>query len=379
MSNVTIDLLHEKTIGKNYQLAALGTILDDVPNELREKIIEGIMKNSIELKPEEYNLVKNYLSKQLGIVCNFKKNYSCNKMKLELDESSTQDLLHQVKIPRYLRLYAFSSYKNTIADEQITRSSLLIAKIGRLISHIGTISIASKKNISNKKIEIYVIPDGSISSLNVSRTFYNLLYLNKDNNPNDNLLVNLIKKITNELKGVSIDQAIFLSFMIYLANINNISESLSSEIESLTNSSSFESFIVSIIEPGKRYQLRFATPLSISSSLKRLIGASWMLKKTGERRSLLEDLDWLISSNKKLKDSNFRALVEAASSRCLESIFRYMETGYYDALLECSRNLVSVCDKARNLLKEGNEKGTDDIRKVKQAAEKMLFQISRIR
>ena len=395
MSSVTIDLLDEKTIGKNYQLAALGSILDDLPKDIKDKIIKGIMINFIQLNSEEYDIVKKHLSKRLESVCSFSEDppklyaagdqtdreilenakilkktnerLSCESVKEAvkeaIDKLSAQELAQPAPMPMYLRPYVFSYYRNTGKVKEITVGSLLIATIGLLISFVG--------NLKTAGIDIYIIPDGSMSSLNVSRTFYNLLYLNNEgasSNFTIPSLLQLIRDITNELGGVSIDQAIFLSFMIYMAYANDISESISSDIESLTNSNSFESFMLARINSaGNRPQLMSATPLSIS----------WALKRLMKRRSLslLKNLNWLVSSSIKSENADFKASAEAASSKCLSSLFKYMESNYYDALLECSRDLATICDKANNLLEGKKEESSRNIRNVKQAAENLLSQL----
>jgi hypothetical protein len=235
-------------------------------------------------------------------------------------------------MPMFLKPYVFSYYRNTSKIEKTTVGSLLIATIGLLISFVGGLRTAG-----GTRIDIHIIPDGSMSSLNVSRTFYNLLYLSNEgasSNFTIPSLLQLIRDITNELGGVSIDQAIFLSFMIYMAYANDISDSISSDIESLTNSNSFESFMLARINSaGNRPQLMSATPLSISWALKRLMKSRSL--------SLLKNLNWLVSSSIKSENADFKASAEAVSSKCLSSLFKYMESNYYDALLECSRDLAT--------------------------------------
>jgi len=394
MSSVTIDLLDEKTIGKNYQLAALGSILDDLPKDIKDKIIKGIMINFIQLNSVEYDIVKKHLSKRLESVCSFSKDppklytagkpmdrdilvnakilkktdgrLSCESVKEAIDRLSIQELAQPAPMPMFLRPYVFSYYRNASKIEKITVGSLLIATVGLLISFVGGLRTAG-----GTRIDIHIIPDGSMSSLNVSRTFYNLLYLSNigaSSNFTIPSLLQLIRDITNELGGVSIDQAIFLSFMIYMAYANDISGSISSDIESLTNSNSFESFMLARIDSaGNRPQLMSATPLSIS----------WALKRLMKRRSLslLKNLNWLVSSSIKSENADFKASAEAASSKCLSSLFKYMESNYYDALLECSRDLATICDKANNLLEGNKGESLRNIRNVKQAAENLLSQL----
>jgi len=69
MSSVVIELFDEKSIGRNFQLAALASIMSEIPDDLKRRILNGVTTNVIQLSSEEYATISNALASFLDIVC----------------------------------------------------------------------------------------------------------------------------------------------------------------------------------------------------------------------------------------------------------------------------------------------------------------------
>jgi len=384
MTRLTIELLDEKSIGRNYQLAALGIVLNDVSEDLREKIIDGITTGSIELASGEYELIRTKLSEYLQLVCmddkktpktyragkpkdrdilvragilrkedsssgkkRTRKNILCERLVEALRSLPVEKSSSTVPVPMFLRTYMFSYYRHLSKIQEISVASLLLALTGSVVSLISKI----------QNNEVYIIPDASTTSVMYSRVIYDLFYLARQRGAVDyeSVLNNIVG-----LGGVSVDQAILMSLLIWLSHIKDVGGRLASSIDDALEASAFESFtLVRIDSSGYRPLLASATPATVS----------FVIRKLSARGSLeiLPAINSLISS--KGIGGEIGDHVKSTSSKCLNQLFMYIETGFVDHLLECSRDLVTLVDKI-----SGNQK----TRSIESSARRVLYHLSRL-
>jgi len=394
MSSVVIELFDEKSIGRNFQLAALASIMSEIPEELKRRILTGITTNVIQLSNEEYATISNALASFLDVVCTEEtkgtkgkqkgkpvpKLYTagspkdksilasagiigegdrltCQGVKNALKTLPPDKLATNVRVPMFLKTYVFSYYRHLSETQETRVSSLLIATVGSIISLISVLRDGGRST------EIYLIPDTSPASLELSRKVYNLFYAARDEKVRK--IRDLIDNVAVELGGVSVDQAILLSLLMYVAQIKELANELSADLDAIVEANGFETFLLTRIDAsGNRPILISATPVSIS----------WILKRLGEKNSikLLNALSRLISHGIESEDSDFENTAKSASAKCLNSFYRYVETGSLDTLVECSRDLVVLADKA------GKLQGLEHVKKAGNAARETLYYITRI-
>jgi len=394
MSSVVIELFDEKSIGRNFQLAALASIMSEIPEELKRRILTGITTNVIQLSNEEYATISNALASFLDVVCTEEtkgtkgkqkgkpvpKLYTagspkdksilasagiigegdrltCQGVKNALKTLPPDKLATNVRVPMFLKTYVFSYYRHLSETQETRVSSLLIATVGSIISLISVLRDGGRST------EIYLIPDTSPASLELSRKVYNLFYAARDEKVRK--IRDLIDNVAVELGGVSVDQAILLSLLMYVAQIKELANELSADLDAIVEANGFETFLLTRIDAsGNRPILISATPVSIS----------WILKRLGEKNSiiLLNALSRLISHGIESEDSDFENTAKSASAKCLNSFYRYVETGSLDTLVECSRDLVVLADKA------GKLQGLEHVKKAGDAARETLYYITRI-
>jgi len=383
MSSVVIELFDEKSIGRNFQLAALASIMSEIPEELKRRILTGITTNVIQLSNEEYATISNALASFLDVVCAEDKpiptlytagshdskilakagiigegdKLTCQGVKNALKTLQPDKLATPAQVPMFLRTYMFSYYRHLSETQETRVSSLLIATVGSIISLISVLRDGGRST------EIYLIPDTSPASLELSRKVYNLFYAARDEKVRK--IRDLIDNVAVELGGVSVDQAILLSLLMYVAQIKELANELSADLDAIVEANGFETFLLTRIDAsGNRPILISATPVSIS----------WILKRLGEKNSiiLLNALSRLISHGIESEDSDFENTAKSASAKCLNSFYRYVETGSLDTLVECSRDLVVLADKA------GKLQGLEHVKKAGDAARETLYYITRI-
>jgi hypothetical protein len=403
MSSVVIELFDEKSIGRNFQLAALGSIMSEIPEELKHRILTGIATNVIQLSSEEYATISDALASFLDVVCAEEtkdakgtkgkqkgksvptlytagdRKYTdqkilasvgiigegdkltCQGVKNALKTLPPDKLATNVRVPMFLRTYMFSYYRHLSETQETRVSSLLIATVGSIISLISELERKGKEGV--QRMEIYLIPDTSPASLELSRKVYNLFYAVRDREVKK--IRDLIKKVAVELGGVSEHQAILLSLLMYVAQIEELASELSADLDAIVEADGFETFLLTRIDAsGNRPLLVSATPASIS----------WILKRLGEKNSikLLNAMSWLVSESIESKDSDFKNTAKSASAKCLNSFYKYVETGSLDTLVECSRDLVVLAYKA------GQLQGFEHVKKAGDAARETLYYITRI-
>lgn len=384
MSNLSLELFDEKSIGRNYQLAALGSIINEIPGSLRQKILDNMTTGLVVLTSDEYRVIADKLAEFLekvvctedkklpklytagspkdskilldaGIIKENEKSLTCDGIVDALRTLPMEKLSSTLSTPMFLRTYMFSYYRHQTEQQKISVGSLLLATAGAVISMI------SKITKDDQKIEIYFVPDGSTPSLEHSRKVFNLFYMGRAENIAD--FQRILRNIAVELGGISLDQAILISILSYASIIKETAAKLSSELDDVAASTAFESFlVVKIDSSGNRPLLISATPATISFILMRLTAN----KSLGVFKAAN---DLVAASLNKNLHGEVAETARSCSSRCLSSLYRYIESGDIDPLLECSRDLVTLVDKARRHL---------EARSIEVAARQLLYHISRM-
>jgi hypothetical protein len=384
VTRLAIELLDEKSIGRNYQLVALGIVLNDVSEDLRERIIDGITTGSIELASEEYELIRTKLAEYLQLVCmddkktpklytagepkdkdilvragilrkedssggekRTRKNILCERLVEALRSLPVEKLSSTVPVPMFLRTYMFSYYRHLSKTQEMSVASLLLALTGSVVSLISRI----------QNNEVYIVPDASTTSVMYSKVIYDLFYLARQKGVIE--YESILNKIMG-LGGISVDQAVLMSLLIWLSHVKDVGGRLASSIYDAVAASAFESFIlVRIDSSGNRPLLVSATPATVSFVIRKLTAKGSL--------EVLPAINSLISS--KGIGGEIEDHVKSASSKCLNQLFMYIETGVVDHLLECSRDLVTLVDKI-----SGNQK----TRNIESSARRVLYYLSRL-
>jgi hypothetical protein len=397
MSSVVIELFDEKSIGRNFQLAALASIMSEIPDDLKRRILNGVTTNIIQLSSEEYATISNALASFLNDVCTEGKpvptiytagshdskilaeagiigegnKLTCQGVKNALKTLPPDKLATPSQVPMFLRTYVFSYYRHQSKVQNTRVSSLLIATVGSIISLISVLERKEKEGV--QRTEIYLIPDASPTSLELSRKVYNLFYAVR--NGEVRKIQDLIKNVAVELGGVSEHQAILLSLLMYVAQIEEIANELSADLDAIVEANGFETFLLTRVDASEKKSKGSKRPRRPNAISATPASISWILRRLGEKNSikLLNALSRLVSNSIESEDfEDFKNTAKSASAKCLNSFYKYVETGSLDTLVECSRDLVVLADSA------GQLQGLENVREAEAAARKTLYYITRV-
>lgn len=350
----TIQLMDERSLGRNFQVATLGCIYCEASPGLKKALEEGLTTGFIRLGIKECAEMLLLISKHLDKITGpdrrktmYPRLYPAGAKDFEilkkaglirsnvldpsdLKQTSTsltcQALQDFVPTPMILKQYVFSKYRSGDEVEKISVGSLWLALVGAITS------LAAVLNINDQRTEIYLVPDGSLSSMVNSCLFYELIYSKSQNMKRkfDQILNDLTRK---ELSGVSVDQALNLAIMVHAVQDLNL-------VGKLVGKSIFEQFLIVKTIAEQRPQLIYATPITVSSQLDLLVS------KLGIQNSqnLLRNLDALVVKSLLLKSvsEGLKNASTTASTTCLNSLFRYFETGDGSTLVECASNLARL-------------------------------------
>lgn len=338
MSGVIIELLEENTIGRNFQIAAIGSILKNLPPGLRGAVMTGLSSGVITLSPSDFdnsmNILVDFLEKR---VCEIKdparlapKLYVAGihdskiLSSIGLQGLTCKDLVDYYRngilaskinttasIPMSLRTYIYSRFRDFSSIKNITVQSLYLALAGALISIIGIV----RSEGARRRFELYLIPDGSLGSLGGSSVIYELLHVPEA--PYHHYL-----QVFSDLDGVSLEIASLLS---YLTHAHAAAQAKRILLRNLTGS--FEKFRLVNIEATQR-------PLVI---WERALAISHYILKLGSVMALdLLDTLYLLAMNRDLRDT---------ISQCINDIYQFLETGIPDPLVRCSSSMARMVDK----------------------------------
>lgn len=353
--SVVIQLMDERSLGRNFQIATLGCILENASPTLKSAILNGLSTGFITLNQKDCGELLALISNHLDLIGKdrpvglYPKLYTAgakdfeilkkaglvksNKLVLEeLKETSLNldcgKLTDEVSTPMFLRQYVFSKYRTGGEVGKISVGSLWLALIGAITS------LAAALNINDQRTEIYIVPGGTKYSMISSSTFYNLMYSENVKRRFDLVIRDLTRR---ELSGVSADQALNLAIMIHAA------QDLSLTMK-LVNGKVFEEFLIVKTIAEQRPQLIYATPLTLSRHFE------FLSSKLGSQRMsslLLNTYELALrSSPQKGLSEGIRNTGITASTSCLNGLFRYFETRDESSLVECAGDtarLYQVC------------------------------------
>lgn len=367
MSNIVIELLDERTIGRNFQVAALGAIRDSLPGNVVSKIRNGIVDGKLLLSANDLQYVLNTLATYLNSICGaktaFPTFYRAGKGDVKIlssagiPVSSSKDLCkalvgsvqnivsnptRTVDVPMLLRTYVFSKYRTSLDEVrsiETSATSLYIAMGGAVISMIDSFEVRGarkgtkvKKQKRKKEEEVeerreqYLIPDGSVTSFDEASKVYGLVYAS-----NQYRLGQFIRSILDNLENISFEVAVLVGFMSYVYFITRFIKQLPSIGPYY---GSFEVFRIVSIRPEWRPQVMWERPLTISAHLETL-----------EERCAIDILRLI--RNLASSTENVRNQVEAYDdvvSQCIHELYGYMETGSLDLLTSCASRALRVLD-----------------------------------
>ncbi|MEM4592087.1 MAG: hypothetical protein QW196_01650 [Sulfolobales archaeon] len=352
--SITIQLMDERTLGRNFQVATLGCIYCEASNDLKKALEDGLATGFIRLDQKQCEEMLSLISAHLDKIAGeerrktmYPKLYgagahdpkilkgagliesnvlNASELKRTSANLTCQKLMDSVSTPMLLRHYVFSKYRSGDEVEKISIGSLWLAVVGAITSLVAVL------NINDQRTEIYLVPDGTRSSMINSCSFYNLIYSRSQSVERrfGQVLNDLTKE---ELSGVSVDQALSLAVMIHAVQDLDL-------ISRLVTCRVFEQFLIVKTIAEKRPQLVYATPIIISSQLEQLIN------ELGAQTSqnFLRGLDNLVVNTLRLGrvSEGLKNASIAASTSCLNSLFRYLETGDNSTLLECAGNLARL-------------------------------------
>lgn len=361
MSTIIIELFDERTIGRNFQIAALGSIYGSLAEELKQKIEKGLETNTISLSVQESdNLFKTLASYLENYVCKAKSEkpeelslklytaghrdtsilssigMSVSRQKLSchtLVEYYRNGLLMQNLnkttnyTPMLFRTYVFSKFRDDTVPIGANTASLYLALAGAIMSMLAKIKKTSGVEKADEYLEFYVIPDGSLESLRASSTVYPLLYVYSSMSE---YYHNYFNSISN-LSGLSLEIAALLSCMlkVYTASLLENASPITSLLGTL------EKFKIVSLEARHRPLIYWERALAISHHLMKLdTRNAFDVLKIFYELSLYAE-----------KISNEIEEYEETISRCINNVYGYLETDHIDILVDCSSSIARVIDK----------------------------------
>ncbi|MEZ0394284.1 MAG: hypothetical protein ABWK00_04490 [Desulfurococcaceae archaeon] len=351
-AGITVELMDERTIGRNFQLAALGALpaADPAAQRLVNSVLREIPLGRFALGGSECTDLLSYLQKLLDLACQgrgkrYPKLYtagspkdaevlrsakiisaslSCEDLRSSLGKLSCDDLAKATRVPMFLRHYVFSLYRS---GEDVSKTSttsvasLLLATLGALTSHVATYVAEERRR------EIYIVPDGTPSSIRASESLYALIYSSKVGRRFDEVLNDLM-----ELGGVSPEIAMDVALMIHASQELGLTERLLS-------ARAFEGFLLVAVESEQRPLTTYISPITAGAKFERLRGPR-------AASGLLLELDRLVRSARRTRDRELAGTASDVASGCVNAIYRFAETGDASALLECSADLARLHDAA---------------------------------
>lgn len=386
MSSLKINLFEEGSIGRFYQLVALSiahhTLWHSAGGvELARKIETGLTTDQINLTQSEaeelFNTLIDYLNSR---VCGAKTNFYpslytagrgdkriLNSMGIPVNRVFSCDQLVQfykqgslmrrfndeIDIPMCLRTYVFSHYRGGGAVEETTVSSLYLALIGLFIAAVGRVVKG------NEKFELYVNPDGSLTTLREGYVMYSLI-----NEPNSKVKTQDVLNTLLQLSGVSLELSSILALTLYVYHVSRYVLKLSS----LSNYYNvFERFRLVCINPKDRPLVLWERPLTLTHLIQRLDQLNIL--------DLLEHMDESIRYAVKLgnKVDRLKDYPDAIAT-CINDIYGFLETNVLDTILHCIGSLSRV----RDSLDEACRDRVRDACNASRAANTLIQRISRL-
>lgn len=387
--SVEIRILDERSIGRCFQAAAIGCVIENLPKTLQGKLLEGFVKGKVVLELEEAKEVIDNIVSYLESITRVKKaTFRLYRAGNKRDEQILSEIVDNPEksftkkdtpldrwlieiapivvhnankpiddIPMFLRHYVFSKYRDLreIKEDEKTKInaiSLYIATAGALVSIVTTL------RRGNSTYEFYLVPDTSLESIRYSYRIYAIQHAIGDDIGHLGNYVERLRKIEN----LSLELTLLLSIALHIHNVT----SKISGIPPLTDLFNvFEKFRIIGVVPQDRPLIVWERPLALTHIFELL----------DRRRALyiLEDLyacaDYALEFLEEVPRS-----VDVVS-QCITSLFAYIETGSLDALFLCGAGAQRISDQFSYLCRKKSKKEEKDLKDCR--AEKTFRDLTR--
>lgn len=359
-----IALFDQKSVGRNFQLAALSAVYNQVSQKVRRAIDESLSSGELSLDSNDLQELGETLADFLTQVCgqrsyypslykagprggdrkildelgiiNPKSNAYCNDLIDYSKNVKNKDLSKVSSIPMFVRAYIFSKYRDVVTSEgrgakkdgdskeKAEAGSIWLAFAGAYISLVSKIRIihrASGNRPEYTKYDIYVIPDGTLTSIGSASNFYGLIYSQKV----EVRLWEILGDIYEKKLSISPEISMWLSTLIHVVQDEALAVKLSGD-------KGYESLIITRILSNNRPQVVWSSVLSLSRYIESL--------KKHNALYIMNYLGYMIRNLGGLKGDEDRRHAEAALVTCVNELFKYLEAKDSSSLAVCSSVLV---------------------------------------
>lgn len=361
--SIPIQLMDESTIGRSFQIAALGSLIH-TSDTLRDVILTQIHTDRIELSVQQceelLSQIKQHLEligkdrpqrlypklykagvndakilREAGLVTSNKlNNLTVEELAKSVENIKCDSLTKDTNIPMLLRPFIFSFYRSGRKPKKTNVISLLVAVVGAVTS------LTAAFNLEKKQVEIYIVPDGTTESLEYAGLFYNLMYSSKVNRKVNRVINDIVR--AKELTGISVEQALLMAVMFHALQDLDITLELK-KVEG------FEKFLLVKVAAERRPQVIYATPITLTSRFEALLQSfrATVLDESDKWEVLLgvlENIDSLIVSllSQRVMDEAVRRVLAESASSCLNELYMFTESWETSCLLSCSSDLVRL-------------------------------------
>ncbi len=348
---ISIRLLDQRTLGRGFQLASLGAVYEfirdsEIKGAIRDSVASGELRLSVsgltelgenlakflqqsvckEKKEKEKNLLPSLYTSGvndykilagLGMVSPDDNRLDCDHLISYSRDIVSRGVGKSSLIPMLFRAYVFSEYRDQRGGGRDTAEapSIWLGITGAIISLAGVI------NIDRDRYELYIVPDGSLPSVNASSKLYSLMHSDKVRHKLWHALRNIYRPDTR--LGISPELSILLSILIHAVEEEDLAVRLSQNHE-------YESFMLTRISVEKRPQVMWNSVLSLSRYISEL--------KKREALYVVSNLYNMISDLRSLGPEE-RGDAEVSLVTCVYELFRFLETQDPSSLTACSSNL----------------------------------------
>jgi hypothetical protein len=359
-------IMDDKQIGRHFQAATIGYVLDVLPKELQDKLIKGFVEGSVTLSEGEVSTLVDSIAEKLSRLCESKRaqpklyvvggtvnDYetlsklaprkplvktkddkakgsmpSLCKWLVEASMDVKSKPTAELKLPIFLRAYVFSKFRDIgdVEKAKVNALTLYVATAGSIVS-----IIASDLKRGEASYELFLVPGTSESSLKNAGRLYTLLHLKARNLTIEDIIKEILKN-----ESLSYELCILLAIAIHIYNAAILVEKMPS-LASIYNV--LEEFKLINITPNQRPLVTWEHPLTLTHLYSEL--------EKHEAGGLLLSLYDSITSANRYSGSVERA--KDAVAQCVTGLFAYIETKSLEPLLLCVANAQRIMDKFREL------------------------------
>lgn len=230
------------------------------------------------------------------------------------------------KAPFLMRAFYYSTLRGKVIDktsrskrkeqkeeeELYSNLSVAFGIAGALLSFIDYIKIKQAEG-ARGRIEHYIVPDGTIESLQHSAVFYNLVFSQGVYRLRSTL------RAFYEVPGISLEKAYRLSIARNLIDLEE------EDLDKLIKYNVSEKLLFIEVHAGMRPDVYSVSPLAVTKYI-----------NVPVKRKILNTLFILAKSSSRSKKLN------SAVSTCVNTLSEYYYTDVLDLLVECSRDVLPL-------------------------------------